>query len=341
MFVKAQKTYQTTAVYNSDAIKFVAKYCRDFEPDACDMPHETRVCLAVLWFLGSHGIWSASYIRRLAAALLQQVELLVLMELIPDDPNNPEASLLWLLNHKRPDPAKKKKKGDKSKNHGKKTKLRKSYRKSIKVMEQRQLLDYFRDRADGFSLWIAGYIIVASRLGWRPGEMLMLQREGNFLRAAAEKNTNGRGLTDTCEIDIGGYFERSLLFKNLSLASEFDKWIADIRKWESYYGGPAELLDNINSRLATACKNRKIKRVCTYTFRHFAISCMKASGFSRSEIAVIVNHATDRTAAEHYGRRRDGFKRAKKMLRFDQARLPLVRAKARKFDRSAALSVKP
>jgi len=341
MFVAAQKTYKTMAVYNADAIKFVAKFCLDHEPDACDMPYETRLRLAVLWFLGSHDIWSATYIRRLAAALLQHVELLVLMELIPDDPTDTEKSLLWLLQNKRPDPAKKKKKGDKSKNHGKKTKPRKSYRKSIKVPELRQLIQYFRNRADGFSLWIAGYIIVASRLGWRPGEMVMLQREGHFLRAVAEKHTNGRGLANTCEIDIGAYFERSRLFKSLSLTSEFDKWIADTRKWESYYGGLAGLQDNINARLATACKNRKIKRVCTYTFRHFAISCLKASGFSSAEIAVIVNHASDRTAGEHYGRRRHGFKRAKKMLRFDHARLPLVRAKARKFDRSAALSVKP
>jgi integrase len=337
MFVEAQKSYQTIAVYNADAIKFVAKYCREREPDACDMPHETRVCLAVRSFLRSHNIWSANYIRRLAAALYQQVELLVLMELIPDDPNNPEGSLLWLLKNKRPDPVKKGKKGD----QGKKTKQRKKYRKSVKLTELRQLIEYFRDRADGFSLWIAGYIILASRLGWRPGEMLMLQREGHFLRAAAEKHTNGRGLTDTCEIDIGAYFEKSRLFKSPSLTSEFDKWIADTRKWEAYYGGLAGLQDNINSRLATACKKCKIKRVCTYTFRHFAISCLKASGFSRAEIAVIVNHATDRTAAEHYGRRRDGFKRAKKMLRFNNARLPFVRRRAREFDRSAALSVKP
>jgi integrase len=252
--------------------------------------------------------------------------------------------LLWLLHNKRPDPIKKAKKGDvknKSKSQGQKAKQRKSYRKSIKVAELRQLIECFRDRADGFSLWIAGYIIVASRLGWRPGEMLMLQREGHFLRAAAEKHTNGRGLTDTCEINIGTYFERSRLFKSPSLTSDFDKWIADTRKFEAYYGGPAELLDNINSRLATACRKCGIKRVCTYTFRHFAISCLKASGFSSAEIAVIINHASDRTTGEHYGRRRHGFKRAKGMLRFDQARLPLVRAKARKFDRSAASSVKP
>ena len=53
------------------------------------MPYETRVCLAVRWFLGSHDISSATFIHRLAAALLQQVGLLVLMELIPDEPNKP------------------------------------------------------------------------------------------------------------------------------------------------------------------------------------------------------------------------------------------------------------
>jgi hypothetical protein len=60
---------------------------------------------------------------------------------------------------------------------------------------------------------------------------------------------------------------------------------------------------------------------------------MKRSGFTRAEIAVLVNHATDRTATEKYGKGRGGIKRAKKMLVFQEARLVLVRDKARTFNR--------
>jgi hypothetical protein len=60
---------------------------------------------------------------------------------------------------------------------------------------------------------------------------------------------------------------------------------------------------------------------------------MTASGFSRAVLAVIVNHATDRTASEHYGKRRFGRRRAKKILSFDAARLLFVRNGARIFKR--------
>jgi integrase len=292
-----------------------------------------------------HGRWKQNTIRGYAAALQQEMGRM--LEYDTFDPDSEEALLLWRLKNERPDPVGKTKKSKESKQvaHQQrvaaKKKKRKKHRKSLPIRELRALVRHFRSKDIEFSLWIAGYIILASRLGWRPGEILILQREGNFVRAGAEKHTNGRGLTDTCEIDISAYFDRSRLIKNVSLASELDKWIADTRKWEAYYGGLSQLQDNINSRLATACKRCKIKRVCTYTFRHFAIACLKASGFSRAEIAVIVNHATDRTATEHYGRRRHGIKRAKNMLGFDEARLPLVRDKARNFGRSAALSIKP
>jgi hypothetical protein len=337
---KNQRTAEAIAAYERETSRLVAQYQRENPNEAPWSP----LLQTVHWFLNGHARWAGHTIELYANALEQEVGRM--LEFDTFDPRSEEALLLRRLKTDRPSPITKTKTSKKSKQvaHQKKvaakTNKKKKPRKSIPVTELRDLVRYFRSREDVFSNWIAGYIILASRLGWRPGEMLMLQREGHFLRAGAEKHTNGRGLMDTCEIDIGAYFERSRLFKNVSLASEFDKWVADTRKWEAHYGGKTKLLDNINAHLARACEKRKIKRTCTYTFRHFAISCLKASGFSRAEIAVIVNHAADGTAAEHYGKRRDGFKRAKKILRFDIARLLLVRRTARKFDRSAALSKK-
>jgi integrase len=341
MPASAQRSPETIAAYERETGRLVAQYQRE---NADDAPRAPLVQTAH-WFLNEHARWAGNTIRLYANALEQEMGRM--LEFDSFDPDSEEALLVWRLKNDRPSPVVKTKKSGKAKAvaHQQKVAAKKKKkatpRKSIPVSELRQLIRYFRSRDDEFSLWIAGYIILASRLGWRPGEMLILQREGHFLRASAEKHTNGRGLTNTCEIDIDAYFARSRLLKNVSLAFEFDKWIADTRKWEAYYSGLSELQGNINSRLARACEKCGIKRVCTYTFRHFAIACLKASGFSSAEIAVIVNHASDRTAGEHYGRRRHGFRRPKKMLRFDQARLPLVRAKARKFDRSSALSEKP
>ncbi|MCK1317361.1 hypothetical protein [Bradyrhizobium sp. 23] len=327
MFTEPVRSDETIARYEIDATKFLGQYCREHPADVCHAPYESRVTMCADWFLKSDGRWSDSYIRGIAAALSQRVEMFVRMDLISDHPE-PEKSLLWRLKNDRPQSIKKVKKSKeaKAKAHQKKVaakkKERKAPRKSIPVRELRALVQYFRDQADGFSLWIAGYILVASRLGWRPGEIVTLRREGNFLRARAEKHTNGRGLTDTCEVDISAYPKR--------LIDRLDQWIAEIEKWEERYGGLWHVRSAMNERLATASEAVRIERVCTYTFRHFAIACMKRSGFSNSEIAVIVNHASSRTATERYGKARDGIKRAKKILRFNQERLLLERDPPRK-----------
>jgi integrase len=345
MFAEAQKSSETIADYRREANRLVGQYLREPAKDEGPILYDRPVLRTTCWFLSSHERWSQSTIRRFAAALYQEVEQLVIVGEFEDNPAEGEKPLLWRLKKDRPRPAPKVKKSKKGKQvahqkRGATKKIRKKPRKSIPLKELRSLTKFLRLKADSFSLWIVGYIVIASRLGWRPGEIVALKRDGNFLRAQAEKYSNDRGLTDTCEIDISAYIERLRLFKKQNPLSQLDKWIADGRKWEAYYGGRAELRDNINARLATACKKLRIGRVCTYTFRHFAISCMKASGFSRAEIAVIVNHATDRTAGEHYGKRRHGIKRARKLLSFDRARLPLVREKARSFEREAEVSLK-
>lgn len=334
MFANGERSAETTAAYKGEASRLVTQFLSEPLRDEAPILYESPLLGTARWFLDTHERWSGSTIRLFAAALHQEVAELVLAGEFVDHPG--EQSLLWRLKRKRPRPALTVRKSKKGKQVAHQTKTaaknkRRKRRKSIDLIELRTLIEFFRLKADSFALWIVGYILVASRLGWRPGEIVSLTREVTVLRAKAEKRSNGRGLSDTCEIDISAYVERGRLFKNQNLLSQLDKWIADGRKWAAYYGGHAELQDNINSRLATACKKIGIERVCTYTFRHFAISCMKASGFSRAEIAVIVNHATDRTAGEYYGKRRFGRKRTKKTLGLDPPRLLLVRNQARIF----------
>ena len=82
-------------------------------------------------------------------------------------------------------------------------------------------------------------------------------------------------------------------------------------------------------QIANACEALGIRRICLSTLRHHAIACMKRSGYTRQEIAAIVNHASDRTAGEKYGKARTGSRRARKRLQIDPARIALVRTTAR------------
>lgn len=330
MLAEQDRSPETVARYEIEATKFFGRFCREHHADVCDAPYESRLSMAILWFLGRHGVWSEAYIRLVANALGQRLETFMLSGLIDDNPD-PERSLLKRLKHDRPESIEKRKKADKAakkiahqkKIVAKKKKKRRKPRKSLPMRELRAVIQYFRQKPNRFSLWIAGYLTIASRLGWRPGEMVTLRREGNYLRAQAEKHTNGRGLDATCEVDISAY--PRWLFDRL------DQWISDIGKWEAEYGGLWNLRTVMNGRIATACKSLGIARISTYTLRHFAISCTKRSGFSQSEIAVLVNHASNKTASEKYGKGRGGVKRAKKMLRFNEERLLLVRDKVRSF----------
>ncbi|MVT54250.1 hypothetical protein GPL17_27725 [Bradyrhizobium yuanmingense] len=336
---KQLKKEELAAHYSSEVAGLMEQFQHE-HPDAD--PRKLPILHAAEWFLNSPGRWTAEPVKVYALALKQEIE--GLLEFDSFDPDSPEGQILHRLECAPPAPLKRAKtKKARAVAHQKKVvarkknaatvKKRKKRRKSLPMKELRELVRYFRSRDDEFSHWIVGYIIFASRLGWRPGEIINLQREGDLIRAAAEKHTNNRGLADTCEVNIGAYIEKAHLITSNSLALEIDRWIGNARKWEAYYGGKKKLLSNINSRLATASKGCKIRRVCTYTFRHLAISCMKASKFTRAEIAVIINHASDRTASEHYGKRQHGVKRPKKILRFNELRLPLVRNLAREFKR--------
>src|ERR1700739_97419 len=79
MFRSPVRRDQTIARYEIDATKFIGQYCREHPAEVCDAPYESRVAMAVVWFLSSHGRWSDSYIRLVAAALSQRVEMLVMM----------------------------------------------------------------------------------------------------------------------------------------------------------------------------------------------------------------------------------------------------------------------
>lgn len=320
MDVAPARSIQTMATYSAEARSFVRRHCADSWLNTAGVPYEVQLAAAVAAFLESHDRWSKSHIRRLAAALLQEVERLIACELFSEQPAWRGVPLVKALMENRPRPVTPGKSGCSD--------SKRPPRKSLKNAELRRLVRHFSSRPDRFGRWIAGYLLIASRIGWRPGEVVAIKREGDFLRAPAEKHTNGRGLEGTCEVNVGAYPQ--------TFYRMIDAWIADIEEFEDRYGGKWNVRSAMNERISNACEFLGIPRVCTNTLRHFAIASMKRSGFSQSEIAVLVNHASNRTASERYGKGRQGIKRAKKLLGFNKERLEKVRDKARKFDRSAA-----
>lgn len=308
-FVEGDASIYTMEVYHQGCTQFIGRFCRQ-DSDASEMPYSTRVFFAVYAFLNTHDAWSSSHIRRLAVAFIAHVEFLVAIDMMDE---RTAQRLLDDLRTRRPRP-KPQNIDAKDLTYAQLPPTRNAPRKSIANHELRLLIAYLESRGQ-FSLWVAGYLRVASRLGWRPGEILVLNLDGVRVSALAEKRTNGRGLCDTCEVNLGVYPEWLLV--------RLEHWINERARWELRYGG--DLLRAINTQLVMACIALGLARVATYTFRHFAIACMKASGFKRDEIAVLVNHRTNRTANERYGQAKSGIRRPRKMLGFDRARLLLVK----------------
>lgn len=304
------KSDATYAAYNVDVTMFIRQFGREIDrDDLFDMAYEDRTVAAAQWFLNSHGRWSLAYIRRTAAALSQRIELLGESELIP---SSQARALLDALKNKRPQSKRQKRR----------------LAKSIRMADLRRLIEFFRDQGDRLSVWIAGYLQVASRIGWRPGEMVSLWLDGKNLCAFAEKHTNERSLCGICEIGLHEY-PRHLIEK---LAA----WILETERLANEHGGRWKLRDLVKKRISRACEKLGIRTISLYTLRHVAIASMKKSGLTREEIAVIVNHACTRTATERYGKARTGTKRAKKMFRIDPWRVSLIRGNARVFKPKAA-----
>lgn len=320
-----EKSDDTYTRYNDIAVRFIRQFVSESpRTDLVDMAYEDLSMSAIQWFLDSHERWSPDYVRQLAAALTQWGGDLRSAELVS---HQTIEKLLDRLENDRPK-AKPKKSGSKKTGDEKSarhvSRRRRAIAKSIKPANLRRLIAYFRNSDDHFNVWIAGYLQLASRIGWRPGEIFEVWLDGNYLCALGEKHTNERGLCGICEIGLHQYPP--------SLIGKLDLWISEMEHWLTEYEGRWKLEDVINKRIQTGCVKLGIPPICVYTLRHFAIACMKKSGLTREEIAVIVNHASTRTATEHYGKARTGRKRPQKMFRIDPWRLSLVRSKARNYN---------
>jgi len=313
-FAIENKSDATFARYNRLSINLNKQYLAEVGEPGWVNTEDVSIA-AAKWFLRQNRRWARTHIRLLAAALTQSIEALTASGLVSETIG---LELLTALRSQRPESAKE----DLPRHPA--WREQQQQNKTLRPQNLRRLTRHLGAKKDDFSKWISGYLQIGSRAGWRPGELLRSRCENRILSAPAEKVGENRGLFPTVELIIGAdYPERFIAGLRL--------WITETPRWTEKYGDQERLMAAMRERIRRACQTLKLPIVSPYVLRHFAIASLKKSGWTRAEIAALVNHLSDRTVTEHYGKGRSGRKRPRALFRVDPARVKLVRRAARTF----------
>lgn len=141
--------------------------------------------------------------------------------------------------------------------------------------------------------------------GLRPAEwaqaQLMETAMGPALVVVNAKATNGRAHGPKRTLLLGGLTreERNTIQTHLERAHEW----AQAGQYQRFYHGCSLAL----ARIVRKRWPNRDSHITLYSLRHQFSANAKASGFTRLEIAAMMGHAVDDTAAVHYGRKRSGF----------------------------------
>jgi integrase len=151
--------------------------------------------------------------------------------------------------------------------------------------------------------WIkAGVYLGLRPVEWKNSEY---NEEYNVIIVQNAKNTNGRanGKTRTLSLKHHTEEEKNIILTHLN----FSKKMKEDGKWDGYYQGCANLI-----KYSTRKIWRGKERLPTlYSGRHQYSANLKASGCKRNEVAALMGHGTDQTAAEHYGKKIHGTRKSK------------------------------
>lgn len=245
---------------------------------------EEAVGVVVGWLLAQHGSWAPSSIRKFRAALIHRCR--TLLEAGEGEVEEIKVAI-GRLRRERPRP----RRGEP------RTSARK--RKSVprkEVMAVRRTII----RNDACARVLHSLLFHLPRIGLRPCELQNARLEGDILTVRGAKTTNGRGLQER-RLVLSGYKRRELT----SLRDMLDalRSLAD----DPEVDGWDRLHRRLSERLARACKRAGVARISLYTLRHVAIATTKRSQ-DRVSVAAFAGHCRTRTATQHYGRRRDGWR---------------------------------
>lgn len=149
-------------------------------------------------------------------------------------------------------------------------------------------------------LWIQSGIISGLRpVEWKNVEIIT-DNNVFLLNVKNAKNTNNRSHGDFRKINLSylNEKEKEMIIKHTKIAKNFEKK----GLWKEYYEGCSNILRYTTRKVL---KNKK-KFPTLYSCRHQFSANIKASGYTTEEVAALMGHASDKTAQEHYGKRRYG-----------------------------------
>lgn len=177
--------------------------------------------------------------------------------------------------------------------------------KKFPLKEYRALLNHLDLHPSPWSAdlvrWLGSSLLVGLRpQEWGQTQYATLDGE-DILLVTNAKATNDRAHGPTRTILLGGLTddERSMIQKHVTRSTAFSK----ANDFKRYYHGCAATL----ARVARFLWPQRKEYVTLYSARHQFSADAKASGFLPEELAALMGHAVDITAAKHYGKKTAGF----------------------------------
>jgi integrase len=245
----------------------------------------------VAWFADQHERWSPATIRVYAAALHQTVEFAMSAGDLGSDVGK---AVLTRLSIERPRPRL---------TGPKRTSARKRRSCPLKEIGKVRAVLLGEGQTPGHpdDVVVAQLLFHNSLLGLRPCEWARAQVEGTHLIIQNAKATNGRACGTERTIELLGPYADHVVRANLISLIEAMR----CRPATGIAGKHA--MGRLSARLNRACQRAKITRISLYTLRHSALASAKQL-MTTAEVAAFAGHAVDRTAGQHYAKRRSGWR---------------------------------
>lgn len=115
------------------------------------------------------------------------------------------------------------------------------------------------------------------------------------------KHTFQRSNGESRHLDISGLRAIELRWIRMHLRS-IEDFVHDDGKWQQYYEAIRKTIRRVMRKLLPDVK----KYPSLYSTRHQFAANAKFSGFSKTEVAALLGHASNITAGEHYGKKKHG-----------------------------------
>lgn len=149
-------------------------------------------------------------------------------------------------------------------------------------------------------VWLRAGVLTGLRpIEWRTSKY---DETTNSLIVRNAKNTNGRANGDIRTLSLNHLDNEDvgIIKQQVILANKFEAG----GLWQEYYNGCSNLIRYTSRKIWPSRK----RRPTLYSTRHQYCANLKASGMRTNEVASLMGHASDETAAETYGRKISGTK---------------------------------